>query len=162
MKTQYRLAVALLVATIVLTIGTYVRWWDLYVPLGPVTLVHLLVIVGAAYVLVFVPVYSYAKRHSRDARVPLLKAHVFGNLAAFLLISVHFAQQLGRTDQGAPLAGTGLAAYILVAIIVATGFMQRFGISPAHRGTWRFIHIGLALSLYVVVIVHAARNFGLF
>ncbi len=161
MRTRRMAAVVLLVAAVAAAVGTYVAWWNLNLPVGWLTLHHFLVVVGAGYVLVFVPVYSYVKRRAPQQRARFLNAHVFGNLIAFVLISAHFAFQMARPSGFAPALGTGLSAYVLVLVIVATGFMQRFGVDSSHVRTWRFVHIGLALSIYVVVGVHALRNFGI-
>ncbi len=155
-------AVILLVAAAVAALGTYAGWWNLNLPAGPLPLHHFLVVVGAGYVLVFVPVYACVKRRAPQQRPGFLKAHVFGNLVAFVLISAHFAFQMARPSGFAPALGTGLSAYVLVLVIVVAGFMQRFGVDSSHVKTWRFVHIGLALSIYVVVGVHALRNFGVF
>lgn len=161
MKTQKWLAFILVTGAMVLLIGTYSGWWNLNLPAGPLVLHHLLVVVGAGYVLVFVPIYSYVKRRAPEHRTAFLKAHVLGNLVGFALISAHFGFQMARPSGFAPALGTGLSAYILVLVIVATGIMQRFGFSSNHAATWRLIHVGLALSIYVVVGTHALRNFGI-
>lgn len=161
MKTQMWFSFALLTAAAVLAIGTYLALWSLDLSAGPLTLHHLLVVLGAGYVLVFVPVYAYVKRRVPVHRARFMKAHVFGNLFGFALISAHFAFQMARPSGFAPDLGTGLAAYLLVLIIVATGVMQRFGLSFGRAGAARLVHVGLALSIYVVVGVHALRNFGI-
>ncbi|MFW6055773.1 MAG: hypothetical protein ACOC9B_00475 [Chloroflexota bacterium] len=161
MRIQKMVAAIMLLAAAMVALGTYVGWWNLNLPAGPLPLHHLLVVVGAGYVLAFVPVYSYVKRRVPQQRSGLLKAHVFGNLIAFLLISAHFAFQMARPSGFAPALGTGLSAYILVLVIVATGIMQRFGVQSGRVKTWCFVHAGLALSIYVVVGVHALQNFGI-
>jgi len=97
----------------------------------------------------------------------LIKIHVFGNLIAVMLISIHYAQQMGRPAQFYPELGTGLTLYIVMFILVATGFLHRFGILGKlgryriilpHQN--RFLHIAITLTFYIVIIVHALRNMG--
>ena len=158
---QFWLAALILAAVVVLTIGTYQRWWDLRFPVGPFASTHWAVWVGTAYIAIFTPVYSYLKRRTARYSKRLLTAHVFGNLLAFLLISVHFAQQAGRPPQAEPIHSTGLILYIIVTAMVLTGFFQRFGIARSMVRTWRFIHVGLSLSFYLVLVVHVLQYFGL-
>ncbi len=161
MQTQFRLAVGLLAIILVGAIGVYAGWWSLHWRVGPYFTHHWFSIIGAAYVLAFIPVYAYMKRRTSVNRGTLLKVHVFANLLAVGLVSIHFAHQMARPAEFAPALGTGLAAFILIALIVAAGFMLRFGLASAQRESWRLIHVGLGLSLYVVVIIHALINFGL-
>jgi hypothetical protein len=161
MKVQRWIALSLVLAAVLLATGTYLYWWSLSRPAGAFVLHHAMVIAGAAYILVVVPVYSYVKRHANSRRAAFLKAHVFGNLAAFALISAHFSFQMARPAEFGPVLGTGLSAYVLVLMLITTGIMQRFGVAPHYVATWRSVHVGLAVSLYVVVGVHALHNFGL-
>jgi uncharacterized membrane protein len=85
---------------------------------------------------------------------------VFGNLLAVMLVSVHFAMQMSRPAESAPALGTGLATFLLFVVIVAAGFMMRFGLAVKHRESWRLIHVGLSLSLFIVLLIHALRNLG--
>ncbi len=158
MKAQFRIATGLLLLTVLISLGTYQGWWNLHVPAGPLSLIHWLGVIGGAYLLILVPVYSYLKRRTPQRRGTLLKVHVFGNLLAFLLVSVHVADHLGGH---APAPGTGLASAILMVAIVAFGFMLRFGLGPRHRESWRVLHVGLSASLLVVVGIHTLVNFGL-
>ncbi len=161
MKTQFRLAIGLLALIVVAAIGTYADWWNLHFQVGPYFVHHWFSILGGAYILAFMVIYAYLKRRTEVSRGTLLKFHVFGNLLAVMLVSIHFAQQMGRPAEFAPALGTGLAAFLLVAAIVAAGFMVRFGLAPRHRDSLRLIHVGTALSLFVVVGIHALRNFGI-
>lgn len=162
MRTQFRIAVGLLLVALVVALGTYLGWWSLYVFLGPFVLGHWFVIVASAYLLVAVPVYACLKRRTAVSRAGLLKFHVFGNLLAVVLIAAHFAQQMGRPADAAPSLGTGLAGFLLFAVVVAAGFMLRFGLAAAWRTSWRMLHVGMSLSLLIVIGIHALRNFGLF
>ncbi len=161
MRTQFRLAVGILVIILISSIATYLRWWDIHITIGAYFAHHWLSIIASAYVLIFVPLYAIMKRYTSANRAALLKLHVFGNLVAVMFISIHFAQQMGRPADFAPDLGTGLAAFILIAIITITGFILRFGLMPKKRQSWYLIHTGVGLSSLIVIIIHALRNFGL-
>jgi len=161
MRSQFRLAIGLLAITVFVAVGTYLRLWDLHFSVGPFFLHHWLSIIGGTYLLIFVAMFGYMKRYTAVNRGKLLKVHVFGNLLAVALVSVHFAQQMGRPAEFGPDLGTGLAAYLLLMAIVASGFMMRFGLLTQQRESQRLVHVGLSLSLFIVVAIHALRNFGI-
>jgi len=155
---QSHFALLLVLAIILLSIGNYLRWWDLHYYVGPLYFHHWLSFIGAGYIAISTPIYSVMKRHSPKHVRTLLSIHIFGNLVAFLLVSIHFTQQMGRPAQYAPTLGTGLTLYIIVAIMVVTGLMQRFDLAGRFLGSWRFIHIGLSLSFYIVIVIHVLHN----
>lgn len=159
-SSQFYIAIILVLAIIILSIGNYLRWWDLHFYVGPEYLHHWLSFIGAGYIAIFTPIYSIVKRRSPKRFGTLLNIHVFGNLAAFLLISMHFTQQMGRPAQFAPILGTGLTLYIIVAIMVITGFVQRFRLVGRFLKSWRFVHVSLSLSFYIVVVIHVLHNLG--
>lgn len=74
-----------------------------------------------------VPVYYVLKRKRLKKIKLLLRVHVFGNLLSFLLISVHFAQNMGRLSGLPSKLGDGLVLFLILSIIVATGMLVRFG-----------------------------------
>ncbi|PPD59090.1 hypothetical protein [Dehalogenimonas etheniformans] len=155
---QIGVALAIILSLIFLSIGTYFRWWDLRFDIGSFSFTHWLSWIGAGYLTIFVPLYSVLKRQSKIPFATILTVHVFGNLIAFGMISVHFAQQLGRPTEFAPDFGTGLAMYLIITGIVATGLMRRFGtVSPIYNNL-RFIHVGLALSLIFILPIHILHN----
>jgi len=116
----------------------------------------------------YTPIYYILKRRNPKLLKTLIKIHVFGNLTAVMLISIHYAQQMGRPAQFYPELGTGLALYIVMFILVATGFLHRFGVLNKlgiyriilpHQN--RFLHIAITLTFYIVIIFHALRNIGI-
>ena len=138
-------------------VDTYMRLWDIYFSIGPFSSDHWLSIIGGTYLLIFIVIFAYMKRYTAVNRGTLLKVHVFGNLLAVMFVSVHFAEQMGHAHD----LGTGLATYLLLVVIVATGFMMRFGLLTQQRESWRLFHVGLSLSLFIVVVIHALKNFGI-
>jgi len=157
---QFYVAIVLVLVIVVTSIGNYLRWWDLHFYVGPEYFHHWLSFIGAGYIAIFTPIYSIIKRHSPGRFEALLKTHVFGNLVAFLFLSMHFTQHMGRPAQFAPTLGTGLALYIIVAIMVITGFVQRFRLAGGFLRSWRFVHVSLSLSFYIVVVIHVLHNLG--
>ncbi len=157
MITQFRLAIGLLAISIFVAVGTYMRLWDIYFSIGPFSSDHWLSIIGGTYLLIFMVIFAYMKRYTAVNRGTLLKVHMFGNLLAVMFVSVHFAEQMGHAHD----LGTGLATYLLLVVIVATGFMMRFGLLTQKRESWRLFHVGLSLSLFIVVVIHALKNFGI-
>jgi len=157
MINQFRLAIGLLAISIFVAVGTYMRLWDIYFSIGPFSSDHWLSIIGGTYLLIFMVIFAYMKRYTAVNRGTLLKVHMFGNLLAVMFVSVHFAEQMGHAHD----LGTGLATYLLLVVIVATGFMMRFGLLTRQRESWRLFHVGLSLSLFIVVVIHALKNFGI-
>lgn len=161
MKTQFRLAIGLFIILIVAFIITYLRLWRLSIIIGPYFLHHWFSITGGTYILIATTIFSLLKRRTKVNPGALLKLHVFGNILALILIFMHIAIQLSRTGDSAPAFGTGLSALFIFIAISVFGFMTRFGILIRKRESWRLIHIGLALSLLVIITIHALRNFDI-
>ena len=159
-KPQFWLTSSLIMLIVILSIGNYSRWWDLHFYIGPLYFHHWLSFIGAGYIAVFTPIYTVMKRRSPQRFGTLLKIHVFGNLVAFLFISMHLTQHMGRPPQFAPTLGTGITLYIIVALMVITGYMQRFQLARIFLKTWRFIHVSLSVSFYIVIIIHVLHNLG--
>jgi len=157
---QFYVALLLILAIVVLSIGNYLRWWDLHFYVGPLYFHHWLSFIGAGYIAIFTPIYTILKRRSPKQFRTLLNIHAFGNLIAFLLISIHFTQQMGRPAEFAPTLGTGITLYIIVAIMVVTGLMQRYHLASRFLTSWRFIHVSLSLSFYIVIVIHVLHNLG--
>jgi len=160
-NSRFYVALLLVLAIVILSIGNYLRWWDLHFYVGPLYFHHWLSFIGAGYIAIFTPIYVILKRRSPKRFGTLLNVHVFGNLVAFLLISIHFTQQMGRPAEFAPTLGTGIALYIIVAIMVVTGLMQRYRLASRFITSWRFIHVGLSLSFYIVIVIHVLHNLGI-
>ena len=139
---------------IVASVGTYLRWWNLSAAAGGYTIDNWLGWGGSGLLAILVPSYSLLKRHSKLSFHTLVQWHVWGNLVAFGLISMHFAQHLDRAVHfGFPL-DTGFSIYLLLSGIVITGVIKRFTLMHKAQEQIRLIHLGLGLSLIVVVPVH--------
>jgi hypothetical protein len=155
------LAIFILLLTDIFFFGTFLDWFDFGFVLGPYRFNHWLGWIGFVFILIHVPLFITLKRRY-VARIKLfLGIHVVGNLLAYLLITVHFASQLSRPAQFYPDLGTGLALYFFMAILVATGFLQRFGLLNEMRKTWRFLHTSSVVSLFVIIVIHILHGIGL-
>lgn len=137
--------------------------------MGPFYFTHLLGWIGVLFIAFYTPIYYTLKRRNPALVKTLIKVHVFVNLIAVMLVSIHFAQQLGRPPQFYPELGTGVTLYIAMFILVATGFLHRFQIlnrlgirSEVLPHQNRFVHIAVTLSFYITIIVHVLRNLGFF
>jgi hypothetical protein len=140
----------------------YNRWFSLAYTIGPFRAIHYLAFAGTLYIAISVPIIAYLKRRYPQKREGLTRTHMFMNLFAFLLISLHFAGQIGRPPNFYPELGTGLALYIAMALQVFTGLAFRFNEKrPLKPVTNRFLHIGLALVFYIVIIIHVLHGIGI-
>lgn len=154
------LASILIISTVVLTAVAFFRWVNLGFSIGPYRFTHWVSWIGAIYIALAVPLIAIFKRRTPLKIKALLRIHVYGNLLAFMLISIHFASQVSRSPL--PDLGTGLALYVVVLLLVATGFLQRFRIVPGIKPqTNRFIHVSLALSFYLIIGIHILHGVGI-
>lgn len=140
----------------------YNRWFSLAYTVGPFRAIHYLAFAGTLYIAFSVPIIAYLKRRRSQKYQALTRIHMFLNLVAFLLISLHFAGQLGRPADFYPELGTGLALYIAMVLQVFTGLAFRFNqkrfVKPM---TTRFLHVGLALVFYIVIVTHILHGLGI-
>lgn len=153
-------AVLTLLVTFYLSFGTYVRWFQLGFFVGPYRFNHWLGWIGVIFVALYTPLYYVLKRRYAKRAKALLGSHVIGNLASFMLISIHFASQMSRPAQFFPDLGTGVVLYPIMIILVVTGIFQRFQIARNLGRKWRFLHTSLATSFYLVIFVHILQGLG--
>ena len=159
---EFWLAFGLIVVTIVLSVATYLRWFDLNFFVGPYRYTHWLSWIGTLFIAFFTPAYYLLKNRNAKKLKILLRIHVFGNLISFLLISIHYAQQVGRPPRFFPDLGTGVVLYILLPLLVASGFLHRFQVIRRIRPHLnRFLHVSLTLSFYIVILVHILQGLNI-
>jgi hypothetical protein len=141
---------------------TYFRFLNLIFFVGPFLFTHWFVWIGTIFIAVFTPIYYKLKRINPQKIRKLLQIHVFGNLFSFLLISFHFAVQVGRPPQFFPDLNTGVILYIVLLLLVASGFFHRFKIvKRVNPHLNRFIHISITLSFYLVIGVHILQGLNI-
>jgi len=152
-------SLVIIFVTIYLMIATYLRWFQLHVSVGPFFIDHWFVLIGTLYIAFVLPVFYISKRRFPKRLATLIRIHSFGNLFAFMLISVHFAQQVGRPPQFYPDLGTGLTLYIVMFVLTVTGFFHRFRIIRSVRPHLnRFMHVSITMSFYIIIGIHTLEG----
>jgi hypothetical protein len=152
----------ILVLTVFLVFAYYNRWFSFAARMGPFRIIHYIAFAGTLYIAFGVVLFAYFKRRNPNHYKVLLGIHGVGNLVAFLLVSLHFAGQVGRPADFYPTFGTGLSLYIAMVALVSTGILLRFGVSHSLTpATNRFIHSGLALAFYIIILVHILHGLNI-
>ncbi len=157
----------LLIVTFFIIVFILVDWVDTGFFVGPLRFSHWMVLIGAFFVAVYTPMFYFLKRRHPKRLKYLLNVHVFGFLISFLFISIHFAGQMGRPQQFYPEIGEGIALFIIMVLLVATGFIHRFQIIPKKAGKYykphfnRYYHVSITTAFYLVIIVHILVNVGI-
>ena len=155
-------ATAILIATIALMLVVILKMERFTQVIGPFRLTHWFVWTGTLYVAVAVPVIAVLKKRNPQQYQALTRTHLFGNLLAFMLISLHFASQISRPATSYPELGTGVALYIAMLLLVGTGFLQRFQLIPSIKPqSYRFVHIGSAFAFYLIIILHILHGLAI-
>jgi hypothetical protein len=143
------------ILTFFLSIAVYSRWVNVGFRIGPYYVTHWLSWIGVIFIMLFSPIYYVLKRHKPQLLPTLILIHTYGNLLSFMLISTHFASQIGRPAAFYPDLGTGIALFVTMLVLVLTGFLHRFQILKSlipHQN--RFIHVSVTTAFYLVIIVH--------
>lgn len=162
-STEFYLVLTVLLITALLMVGTYLRWLPFNFALGQFRFTHWLSWIGTFLIAILNPMFYVLRRRYPKKNVPLTKIHVFSNLFSFMLISTHFAQQMSRSVH--PEDNTGLTTYIIVSILVVSGFLHKFQILeggrvyPPHRN--RYLHVSITTAFYIVIVIHTLHNLGI-
>lgn len=144
------------VSIVILTITVFLSiliiadrsWFGFFV--GPLLFTHWLVLIGGLWIAFVTPIY-YVLKHRRPNKFKTwVRIHMFGNLVAFMLISVHFTYWVIFVS----FIGTGMALFVAVLTLVVTGLLQRFAILGSSRRYIRFIHISMTTAFYLILITH--------
>ena len=158
---EFWASVSIIIVTIFLMIADGLKWIHFGYFVGPFRLNHWFVWIGTLYVAFTVPIIAISKKRYPGKFLALFRLHVFGNLLAFLLISLHFSGQMSRPAEFYPDLGTGLALYIIMILLVATGFTHRFQLIPQIKSqTRKFVHVGLSFSFYIIILIHILHGLG--
>lgn len=156
---QLWLSVIIIVLATLFASAIYLDLLDTHFKIGEYYLHHWFSLTGTFFIALFTPAYYFLKRRYINQFKTLLLTHVFGNLIAFLLISIHFAHQIGRPAQFYPDLGTGIVLYPSVILLVITGFLTRFNLIKKAK-YMRFLHKSVTITFYLVIIVHLLHAFG--
>ena len=158
---EFWAALSIIIAALFLMVADMLQWIHFGFLVGPFRANHWFVLIGTLYIAFVVPSIAVAKRRYPGRFVALFRLHVLGNLLAFLLISLHFAGQINRPAAFYPDLGTGLALYIIMILLVVTGFTHRFQLLPQMKSqTRKFLHVGLSFSFYIVIGIHIMHGLG--
>ena len=159
---EFWAAVSIIVVAVCLMIMVNLRWIRFVDPIGPFRVMHWFVWIGTIYIALVVPTIMILKKRLPNKYNTLFRVHVFGNLLAFVLVSLHFASQISRPQTSFPQLGTGLALYIIMILLVATGFTHRFQLIPQIKSqTRKFVHVGLTFSFYIIIGIHILHGLNI-
>ena len=151
----------ILLVTLILSMVAYVFWYQLLFFVGSYLFIHWLGIMATIFIAVFTPIYIILKQTRPKHTKILLRLHVFGNLFAFLVVSIHFAQNLARLAGFLQRLGDGLALYLVLLLIVATGILERYQTSSKLYRYTKFIHKYTVIILYLIILIHMLYGFNI-
>jgi hypothetical protein len=154
-------SITILVVTFFVSLVLYIQWYSLTIFVGPYLISHWLSLTGITIILLVVPIHYVLKRKSPQHCKTLLQIHVFGNLFAFLLISTHFAQNIGRLAAIFPYLDTGVVTFPILCITVATGFFERFRTSRKLVSYVKIIHRYLTVIFFLIILFHVLHGFNI-
>ena len=158
---EFWIAISILIATILLMTLDHLRFIRLGSFIGPFRVNHWLVLIGSLYIALIVPIIAFLKNRYLGKFIVFFRIHIFGNLLAFLLISLHFVSHISRPEEMYEDLGTGFVLYIIMLLLVATGFTHRFRLIPKIKSqTRKFVHVGLSFSFYTIIGIHILHGLG--
>ena len=159
---DFWIATAILIVTVSVMAAIILHWIRFGFFVGPFRLNHWFVLIGIIYIALIVPTIAFLKKRFPKRYATLCRVHIFGNLLAFMLISFHFASQISRPASAYPDLGTGLLLYIVMVLLVSTGFLLRFQPFPRIKPEYsRFVHVSSAFAFYLIIIVHILRGLAI-
>jgi cytochrome b561 len=153
-KLEFWLTLLLLLATIISSIAAYIFWYKLTFFIGSYLFIHWLSMVATAFVAVSIPIQYFLKRKRPQNFKKILQIHTFGNVIAFWLISIHFAQNVGRLAGAIQRLGLGFAMYPVLSLIVATGILERYQSNEKLSKYIKIIHKYVVIIMYVLILLH--------
>ena len=156
---EFWLAFIILFTAAIFSVTAFAIWYRLTFFVGPYLFIHWLGIIASVFIVVFNPIY-YVLRKRRSRFKTIWRIHVFGNLFAFLLVSLHFAQNVGRLSDTPQRLAEGVALYFVLFIAVATGLIERFHRGKSLRFT-KIIHKYTLIVLLFILLIHALGGFNL-
>jgi hypothetical protein len=157
---EFWLTLILLLVTAILSIAAYILWYRLTFFVGSYLFIHWLSLIATIFIVVSIPIYYILKRVKPQNKI-ILRIHVFGNLFAFLLISIHFAQNVGRLAGALQRLGYGFALYLLLSLIVATGILERYQTNGKLLRYTKVIHKYTVIILYLIILIHVLEGFNI-
>ena len=154
---EFLASLLILLITVVFSAWAYVNWFGLLFFVGDLLFVHWLALAATVFISALVPVYIVLKRKSPKNIRTLLRLHVFGNLLSFLLVSIHFAQNAGRLAGFISRLEDGFVLFLVLAVIVATGMIERFGARLKPVRYLKPVHRYSVVVFYLVMVIHVLQ-----
>lgn len=155
------LALLIVIVTVTLMVAVYSHFLQLHILIEEFYIHHWLSWTGTLFIAFFTPAYHFLKRRYPQKFRTLRTAHVFGNLLAVMFVSIHFTQQISRPPQAFPQLGTGIVLYAVMVLLVLTGFFLRFKQTQKSIKYSRFLHTSVAVSFYLIIVVHVLHGLGI-
>lgn len=157
-KASFWIALLVIATTAFMMYAVYADLVELHVYVGPYYIHHWLSWTGTIFITFFTPFYYWMKHRSPKSLRTLLTVHVFGNLFSFMFVSIHFTQQISRPARFYPDLGTGIVLYPSLLLMVLTGFLLRFQPNQQFNRIYRFIHLSLTVTFYMIILVHVLHG----
>jgi len=157
---SFWLAITIVIIDILVITGSFQKWFRLSGELWGESIHHWFSYVGAGFIAIYLPFFSILKRRFPNSMKNLRSVHVFCNLLAVAAISIHFSHHLTRPPEAFPALGTGVALISALGILVITGFVLRFQFARKSWSSWRWVHSGMVLSFYLIIILHVLHGLG--
>jgi len=142
---------------LVLAVLSYLGLIPLSYKLGPYWLNHWLGWFSLGFIIIYVPIFVILKKRNLGIYGRLMSVHEIGFIVAFMLVSLHIGTQIRRVFP--PEIGTGIAAYVSLLGLVVTGIMRRNQILAARATTLRLVHLSMAVTFFLVIVLHVIRAF---
>jgi hypothetical protein len=159
---EFWASISIVVVAIVLSVSTALGWLAIRFRIGPYFVTHWLSWIGTLFIAVYTPLYYGVKRRRPHVLKRLITVHMIGNLLSFTFISMHFTQQITRPSRFYPDLGTGIALYLIMLVLVSTGFLHRFQLIPSARPHWnRYLHVSTTTAFYTVIVIHILQGIGI-
>ena len=150
----------LLLATLILSIFSFIFWYELTFFVGYYLFIHWLGLIATLFIVVSIPVHFILKRLQSRKYRQILRFHTLGNLFAFMLISIHFTQNVGRLSGSIQRLGMGFFLYLILILIVATGILHYYQIDKYLKSI-RVIHKYTVIVFYLVMTLHLLQGFNI-
>ena len=158
---EFRIVIVLLLATIILSIFSFIFWYELTFFIGYYLFIHWLGLIATLFIAVSIPIHFILKRLQSRNYKQILRIHTLGNLFAFMLISMHFTQNISRLAGSLQSLGTGFFLYLILVLIVATGILNQYQINKKYLKSIRVIHKYTVIVFYLVMTNHLLQGFNI-
>ena len=158
---EFGFVVVLLLATIILSIFSFIFWYELTFFVGYYLFIHWLGLIATLFIVISIPVHFILKRLQSRNYKQILRFHTLGNLSAFMLISIHFTQNVGRLAGSIQRLGMGFFLYLILILIVATGILHYYQINKKYLKSIRVIHKYIVIVFYLVMTIHLLQGFNI-